>query len=73
MWRKIFEVASPSAVRDFQNDNFVTVKSAAVAVNAICSRLEVADNIISGESVDSFWDFIGVSLWFGNFSGFRGN
>ena len=37
-------------------------------MNAICSQLEVADYIISGESVDTFRYYIDVSLWFDSFS-----
>ena len=41
--------------------------------NAICSQLEVADDVISGESVDTFQGFVGVSLWFAIFRSFREN
>ena len=42
-------------------------------MNVICSQPEVADDIVSGESVDTFRDYIGVSLWFTSFGSLREN
>ena len=42
-------------------------------MNAICSRLEVADDVISGIHVDTFRYYICVSLLVAIFSSFKEN
>ena len=40
-------------------------------MNAICSRLKVADGVISGRDVDTFRFDAYVNLWIASFSDFR--
>ena len=55
IWRYILKLLALAVFEVFQNDCLLTVKSATIAVaNAICSRQEVADDIISGEDAEKF-------------------
>ena len=59
-----FVVASCSILRDNREKIFpnAEVSSGAGGINAICSRLEVADNVISNYSVENFRDFHSANL-----------
>ena len=46
------------------------VRGSAGGINAICIRPEVADDVISGYNVETFWDYDAVNLWVASFSGF---
>ena len=61
-------VLSSSSFRDFPT--FCDDEGGSGSTNAICSRPEVADDIIYGESVETFPDFIDVSLWFASLNSF---
>ena len=54
-----FEVASSSSFRDNRDKIFsdAEVGGGACGINAVCSRLEVADDVISGYNVETFGDF----------------
>ena len=40
-------------------------------IYAIYCRPEVADDVISSQNVETFWDYFAVTLWVGSFSSFR--
>ena len=65
-----FEDASFSTFRDFPKTSFCQgeVGEGISGMDAMCSRSEVADDVISGTDVDTFRYYA-----FGNFSSFRAN
>ena len=64
-----------SSFRDFTKRSFYDgeVGGDCGDVNAICSRPEVADDVFSGEDVDTFRSYAFVNLWVAIFSSFREN
>ena len=42
-------------------------------MNAICSRLEVVDDVISNVGAETFWEYADVNLWVASFSSFCEN
>ena len=59
-----FEVASSSSFRNFPKRSLFYVEAGGSSdiVNAICSRPEVVDDVISGEDVEASQDYICVNL-----------
>ena len=59
----------------FEKKSFPDAKvgGGAGGTNTICSRPEVADDVISGTDVDTFRFYACVNLWVYSFSGFRKN
>ena len=70
-----FEGATFSSFRDFPKTSLCDgeVCDGSGGMNAICSRPEVADVVISGKDVDAFWYYPCVNVWVTIFSGFREN
>ena len=57
-----FEVASSSIFRDNHDILVPEVGSGADGINAICSRPEVANDLISGYNVQTCWDYHAPNL-----------
>ena len=70
-----FEVPSISTIREFPKRSFCDgdVGDSSGGVNAICSRMEVADDVFSGEGAVTFQEYVGIHLWSAIFSSFREN
>ena len=70
-----FEVAGSSSFQDFHKRKFCDgeVGDSSSGVNAICSWLQVGDDVISGEDVETLQEYVCVNLWVANFSGFQEN
>ena len=67
-----FEVASCSNFQDNREKIFpdAEVGGGAGGINAICSRWEVADNVISGYNVETFLEYHVVNLYVASFRSF---
>ena len=59
-----FEVAGTSSCRDNREKIFpgAEVGCGAGSINAICSRPEAADDVVSGCNVDTLLDYHGANL-----------
>ena len=70
-----FEAASSSSFRDNREVIFpdAEVGGDAGSINAICSRSEIADDVISGYNVETFLDYNATNLRVAIFSRFPAN
>ena len=70
-----FEFASSSSFQDLSKLLFynVEVGDSSGCVNVICSQLEVADDVISGEDAQIFQECVSTNLCVASFTGLREN
>ena len=70
-----FEVASSSSFRDFPKRLFCDgeVGDGSDGMNTICSRPQVAGDVISGEEAETFQEYVCINLYISSFSSLREN